>query len=56
MGGIGQAVLIAALGICIPATLVATSHRWLYRWYLRAVRRIKVAADPAEAIITYPLA
>lgn len=30
--------------------------RLLLRWYLREVRRIKIAPAPGEAIVTYPMA
>lgn len=36
--------------------LVAFGRHALLAWYLREVRKVEIAQDPHDAIITYPLA
>jgi hypothetical protein len=45
---IAAAPLLGLLGL--------RGSRLLLRWYLREVRRMKIAPAPGEAIVTYPMA
>ena len=47
------AVLVAVTAI---AALAVLGPRPLLHWYLRAIRPMKIAERPDEAIVTYPLA
>jgi len=50
---LGLAILVATL---LVAVLAGFGSRLLLRWYLHEVRAMKIAEQPGEAIITYPLA
>jgi len=47
---------LAAAALLAGAVLLAFADKILRSWYLREVRRAEVVEDPAEAIVTYPLA
>jgi hypothetical protein len=47
-------LLAVVVGAC--GAFAALGSRVLFDWYMRTVRRLDVPQDPAEAVITYPLA
>lgn len=49
------ATSILLAGVPIGA-LVVFGPGLLLGWYLREIRRVKIAEEPGEAIVTYPLA
>ena len=50
-------ILIAIFAAALPiGALAVYGSRLLLGWYLHEVRGVRIAEQPGEAIITYPLA
>jgi hypothetical protein len=46
-------ILLAALPL---GALIVFGPGLLLGWYMREIRRVNIAEEPGEAIVTYPLA
>lgn len=51
-----EILLAATIAVIAAAALAVAGSRLLLGWYLREVGRMKIAEQPSEAIVTYPLA
>jgi hypothetical protein len=49
-------LVLVAIVLSAAGVFTAFGSPVLFDWYMREIRRLNVVQDPAEAIITYPLA
>lgn len=49
-------LVLLAIALCATAIFAMVGSSVLFDWYMREVRQLDIAQDPAEAVITYPLA
>jgi hypothetical protein len=49
-------LVLVTIAFCATGVFAAVGPSILFDWYMREVRQLGVAQDPAEAVITYPLA
>ena len=49
-------LVLVATAFCATAIFAMVGPSILFNWYMREVRQLDLTQDPAEAVITYPLA
>lgn len=50
------AIITVLAAAAAAGVMAALGPRMLLSWYLREVRGVKVSEEPADKIVTYPLA